>query len=152
VDAKWTEVSINNQGKEVPNSVPASLTAFAVDYFQVKPSATMCTISFDSNNARLSFRHISHLEVFTLKDFRAARSLASGFGIWDGPPVLSLGGDAGGRFRVTEASATFVLKITSSGVESKQLYFSDEELANRVAKAIVHAAELCGVGADQEPF
>jgi hypothetical protein len=112
----------------------------------------MCTISFDSNNARLSFRHISHLEVFALKDFRAARSLASGFGIWDGPPVLSLGGDAGGRFRVTEASATFVLKITSSGVESKQLYFSDEELANRVAKAIVHAAELCGVGADQEPF
>jgi hypothetical protein len=31
-------------------------------------------------------------------------------------------------------------------------YFFDEQLANRIAKAMVHAAELCGAGANPEPF
>jgi hypothetical protein len=53
---------------------------------------------------------------------------------------------------VTDASPTFVLEITSPGVVSKQLYFSEEKLANRAAKAIVHAAELCGAGSSKEPF
>ncbi len=30
--------------------------------------------------------------------------------------------------------------------------FRDEETANRVAKAMVHAAELCGGGRKPEPF
>jgi hypothetical protein len=31
-------------------------------------------------------------------------------------------------------------------------YFHEEEIANRVAKALVHAVELCGGGKTQEPF
>ena len=30
--------------------------------------------------------------------------------------------------------------------------FRDEETANRVAKAMLHAVELCGGGSQQEPF
>jgi hypothetical protein len=30
--------------------------------------------------------------------------------------------------------------------------FDDEEMANRVAKALLHAVELCGVGGQPEPF
>jgi len=32
------------------------------------------------------------------------------------------------------------------------LHFRDEEMANRVAKALVHAVELCGGGSKPEPF
>jgi hypothetical protein len=31
------------------------------------------------------------------------------------------------------------------------LFFSSEEIANRIAKAMVHAVELCG-GGNKEPF
>jgi hypothetical protein len=30
--------------------------------------------------------------------------------------------------------------------------FRDEDMANRVAKALVHAVELCGGGGKPEPF
>lgn len=35
---------------------------------------------------------------------------------------------------------------------SYDFYFHDEETANRVAKALVHAVELCGGGSQPEPF
>jgi hypothetical protein len=31
-------------------------------------------------------------------------------------------------------------------------YFREEQMANRVAKAITHAVELCGGGKEEEPF
>jgi hypothetical protein len=31
------------------------------------------------------------------------------------------------------------------------VYFADEDTANRVAKAMIHAVELCG-GGDKDPF
>jgi len=31
-------------------------------------------------------------------------------------------------------------------------YFLDEDVANRIAKAMVHAVELCGGGSKPEPF
>jgi len=43
---------------------------------------------------------------------------------------------------------TFVLKESKSGTF---VDFSDEDLANRVAKAMVHAVELCG-GGRKDPF
>jgi hypothetical protein len=36
--------------------------------------------------------------------------------------------------------------------EPDQLFFADEDMANRVAKAMVHAVELCGGGSKPEPF
>lgn len=34
----------------------------------------------------------------------------------------------------------------------KTWLFRDEDTANRVAKALVHAVELCGGGSEHEPF
>jgi hypothetical protein len=116
--------------------------AYDVDIFQVSTSPATCTMRMDATGMpitelRLSFRRIGKIEVMKFKDYMA-------------------------RFRpsnvdeayrtIIEASPTFVLYITIPGGESKALYFSDETLANRVAKAINHAAELCGAGANKEPF
>jgi len=35
---------------------------------------------------------------------------------------------------------------------SMSWFFSDEDVANRVAKAMIHAVELCGSGSKPEPF
>jgi len=91
-------------------------------------------IGMDTDEVRLSLRRIGKIEVIKLKDSQPfAGMLQNGW-------------------RITSAPSTFVLEITAPGGESKELYFSDETLANRVAKAINHAAELCGAGANKEPF
>jgi hypothetical protein len=41
---------------------------------------------------------------------------------------------------------------SSSVVRDLEFIFADEEMANRVAKALVHAVELCGGGSKPEPF
>jgi len=40
---------------------------------------------------------------------------------------------------------------TNSKVFNSFVFF-DEQLANRMAKAMVHAVELCGGGSEPEPF
>jgi hypothetical protein len=45
----------------------------------------------------------------------------------------------------------FVLKIVRPNGGIGEVYFLEEDLANRVAKAMVHAVELCGDG-NKEPF
>jgi len=42
--------------------------------------------------------------------------------------------------------------LDESELGSYDLYFRDEDTANRVAKALVHAVELCGGGSEPEPF
>jgi hypothetical protein len=155
VDANWTEEIFSSKGQPIAGSVPSSGTRFSVDYFQVKPSPTTCSISFDANHARLSFRHVAKIEVLSLNAFRSGLSFPySGLAVWDEPPrtLMGQGLMTPIKVRVTDASPTFVLKITSPGVVSKQLYFSDETLANRVAKAMNHVAELCLAGSSKEPF
>jgi hypothetical protein len=156
VDASWTEQSVTDAGVGIKNSIGSSSTKFSVDYLQVTPNPATCSLDFDENQARLSLRHISKIEVLSLKDFRAGTTVwDSGLAVWEkGQPVVSLGQGilVGSKTLVTDASPVFVLKVTSPGVASKQLYFSDETLANRVAKAMVHAAELCGAGTNREPF
>jgi uncharacterized protein (DUF2384 family) len=39
-----------------------------------------------------------------------------------------------------------------NGNKENRFTFREEEMANRVAKAMVHAVELCGGGAKPEPF
>lgn len=47
----------------------------------------------------------------------------------------------------------FVLEVRKSETKgANTLVFFDEQLANRVAKALVHAVELCGGGTKPEPF
>jgi hypothetical protein len=45
----------------------------------------------------------------------------------------------------------FVLVVKKAGNQENWIYLSDEEMANRIAKAMVHAVELCG-GGNKEPF
>lgn len=45
----------------------------------------------------------------------------------------------------------FALIAQRTGGGTNTVYFADEDTANRVAKAMVHAIELCG-GGDKDPF
>jgi hypothetical protein len=45
----------------------------------------------------------------------------------------------------------FVLTMRRTGNGSNSFDFANEEMANRVAKALVHAVELCG-GGNEDPF
>jgi hypothetical protein len=45
----------------------------------------------------------------------------------------------------------FLIVARLTGNQSNGFYFAEEEMANRVAKAMVHAVELCG-GGNKEPF
>jgi hypothetical protein len=46
----------------------------------------------------------------------------------------------------------FTVTAKLKGNEEMPLFFSTEEMANRIAKAMVHAVELCGGGESKEPF
>jgi hypothetical protein len=46
----------------------------------------------------------------------------------------------------------FVLKVRRVDKGTNVFDFFDEDIANRVAKAMLHAVELCGGGAKPEPF
>jgi hypothetical protein len=59
--------------------------------------------------------------------------------------------NAAGRPKFIEASTTKLLVRTSNGGRYDFL-FSDADLADRVAKALTHAVELCGGGKEPEPF
>jgi len=45
----------------------------------------------------------------------------------------------------------FLVVERRAGNQANGFYFADEEMANRVAKALVHAVELCG-GGSKDPF
>jgi hypothetical protein len=141
VEVKWSDV-LGGAGPQLAKPIVGDLT---VNYFAVNPMA--CALSFDSlegplpyPHARLSFRHISRMEVLTLKEYLTSH-----------PRTVNVVNGAPLKLQATDVSNSFVLNIISIGTE-KQLYFSDETLANRVAKAMVHAAELCGAGSKTEPF
>lgn len=148
MDARWS-VTYPRDKSHTP-----SPRRFSVNYFRVTSSPATCSLGFDSVEgtppqvyARLSLHHVAKIEVLPLKEYVSTAEIEV---VYDHAVV-------DGVFRrerpqVVEASPTFVLKITSPGVEPKALFFSDDTLADRVAKAISHAAELCGAGAKPEPF
>jgi len=107
----------------------------SIDYFQVSSNPTTCTLSIGGDI--LSSRRISKIEVLKSKD-HFARLLARDY--------------PNATFQISETHPFFVLDIKIPGGDSRYLFFSDETLANRVAKAMVHAAELCGAGSNREPF
>jgi hypothetical protein len=53
---------------------------------------------------------------------------------------------------VTVQPPIFVLAVRKAGNQENWFYLSDEEMTNRIAKAMVHAVELCGGGEKQELF
>ena len=59
----------------------------------------------------------------------------------------------GSTFTATRVDPpVFVLGARRSGNQENIFIFRDEEMANRVAKAMLHAVELCGGGGHPEPF
>src|ERR1700735_344917 len=99
-----------------------------INVYQASPNLTTCTMRIEVTvigaGGVLSFRRIGKIEVLKYKDYLARFR----------PPALDE------RYRIVkEASPAFVLVISNPDGESKELYFSDETLANRVAKAMVHA-------------
>jgi hypothetical protein len=48
--------------------------------------------------------------------------------------------------------SVFVLRVRKNSKGVNEFLFFDEQMANRVAKAMVHAVELCGGGSTPEPF
>jgi hypothetical protein len=60
---------------------------------------------------------------------------------------------AGGKPTVTERvdPPIYVLEAEASATASINFAFADEDVANRVAKAMMHAIELCG-GGNKDPF
>jgi tetratricopeptide (TPR) repeat protein len=48
--------------------------------------------------------------------------------------------------------ALFVMKVNRKDKAVNRFFFYSEDLANRVAKAMTHAVELCGGGDETEPF
>jgi hypothetical protein len=146
VEARWADVF---PGVKYLGSPP--ITSLSVNYFQVTSSPSTCIMSFDSvdgsapkPHASLSLRRIGRLELLPLKDYLASYTRTSE--TIDQDKLIRK------EVQAIDISPSFVLKISSPGIESKLLHFSDEALANRVAKAINHAAELCGVGSKPEPF
>jgi hypothetical protein len=113
------------------------------EYTRVSPNPTTCTLSMDrsrpgagTSNSRLSLLRIGKIEVMSVEEAIDRENARSGHP----------------ESRVTVTPPTFVLLITTSDGDRRELLFINETLADRVAKAMVHAAELCGAGANKEPF
>jgi hypothetical protein len=84
-----------------------------------------------------SLRDVQDLVVMTAEQAWKQRFAADGHPAWDAkidPPV-------------------FLVEARRAGNQNNGFYFPSEEMANRVAKALVHAVELCGGGQKTpEPF
>jgi hypothetical protein len=114
---------------------------------QVSPDPKSCTTSFHFKETsgggtewdidrRLSLRRIEKIEVMPLDEVYVRRNTRSG--------TQSV--------RIATSPPIYALHLTIVDGQWRDVTFGDEELANRVAKAMVHAAELCGAGGDKEPF
>jgi hypothetical protein len=129
----------NADGKDYIDQYSGEATNIVAD-----PAA--CTISYHRNvkkngvvladdNASFSLRDVQDLAVMPEEqDIRSAYA-ASGHPTWDprvDPPL-------------------FLVVARRTGNQANGFYFPSEELANRIAKAMVHAVELCG-GGNKEPF
>jgi hypothetical protein len=110
---------------------------------------------------RVYFKDIGKLEVLNSTDYKHRINPVSK--IWvDDPPYFEIVVHlAGGKTvqqhtRVTAKSETpkhaAMYKESDVNVKEFALHFHDEETANRVAKAMIHAVELCGGGSQPEPF
>jgi hypothetical protein len=91
-------------------------------------------VAFDED-ASIPFKDVQDLTVATVEDDIKTTDAALGYTTRSyraDPPI-------------------FVLRLRRTGTGSNAFDFTDEDLANRVAKAMVHAVELCG-GGNKDPF
>lgn len=108
-------------------------------FSDVTGDAKSCRLSFRLSDMRttLNLRRIEKLSVMSLDE--ASR-------------VAQTGGYVGKGTQWT-SSGVYDLVVTNANGWNEFLPIADQDLANRVAKAMLHASELCGAGgANKEPF
>jgi hypothetical protein len=107
----------------------------------------MCLVTFrfkaerhgmvdEDHDTYFSLKEVEDIAVMPMEQFLKEYYAAQGHPSWStrvDPPV-------------------FALKARGSDRQPNWFFFFDEQLANRVAKAMVHAVELCGGGSKPEPF
>jgi hypothetical protein len=135
--------------------------------FQEKISLTLSGLGGVTSNGtttwQVNFKDVDKLEVQNSSDYK--HSLASGYVYQDSPPFYELVVHLSSGKTVHQHSQTTVcttgLIVHKQSCKDSQtdnnagvftLHFRDEEMADRVAKAIIHAVELCGGGSRPELF
>jgi hypothetical protein len=129
----------NADGKDYIDQYSSEATNIVAD-----PAS--CTISYHRNvkrngavladdNISFSLRDVQDLTVMPEEQDFKKEYAAAGHPTWDprvDPPL-------------------FLVVARRAGNQGNGFYFPSEELANRIAKAMVHAVELCG-GGNKEPY
>jgi len=116
---------------------------------EADPAKCMLTETRSFNSGELnsrktfSFREVEKLEV---RPFRDEDGNAGDFIL-----MISMTTNTGVHERYTDKEKK-KWKLWDRDNASMGWFFVDEDLANRVANAILHAAELCGGGSRPEPF
>jgi len=109
------------------------------------------------------FKDVDKLEVQNSSDYK--HSLVQGYVYQDSPQFFELvvhlasGKTVRQHSQVTVCTTGVIIHKqsckpteTNTNVGVFVLHFRDEEMADRVAKAMIHAIELCGGGSKPEPF
>jgi hypothetical protein len=102
------------------------------------------------------FKNIERLEVISATDYK--HRVKPTMTYQDDPPYFELvihlaPGKSVQRHIQTTPSARRGRTVESDdSIHEFALHFRDEDTANRAAKAMVHAVELCGGGSQPEPF
>jgi hypothetical protein len=129
----------NNDGKNYIDQYSGEPTNFQAD-------AATCKISYHRNlkkndvaladsDVTFSLRDVRDLVVLPADQEMKRSYAAAGHPTWDA--------------RVEPAM--FLVEAREAGNQSIGFYFPDEDMANRIAKALTHAVELCG-GGSKDPF
>lgn len=104
----------------------------------------------------INFKNVAKLEVLSSGDYKHRVNPAETF--QDDPAYFELvlymsSGRSVARHIETVPSNRRGKTIESDeSIQEFALHFRDEDAANRVAKAMIHAIELCGGGSQPEPF
>lgn len=113
----------------------------------------------DDSNLELALRDVTMIEVISAHDEYNRNNAKQGHPEWVAeadPPIFFLdlyladGKSAHGHVHKTRPNNESSDEEVSYTIG--QFSFREEELANRVAKALTHAVELCGGGSKPEPF
>lgn len=118
-------------GKEAANVV-ADPSACRVSYRW--RTAKNGNVTYDGDQ-KLDLKDVTEMNVLAIEQYQQQIDTQAGFPNYVSRMIPSL----------------FVLKVRHPKGMDNVFFFNDEDLANRVAKAMVHAVELCG-GGNKEPF
>jgi hypothetical protein len=105
---------------------------------------------------QVNFKNVAKLEVLSSADYKHRLDPAKTF--QDDPAYFDLVIHMAAGKSVTRHVETVPSNRRGKPTESEEsiqefaLHFRDEDAANRVAKAMIHAIELCGGGSQPEPF